>query len=78
MVVGPKFRLIDMFHCKVANFKATMVMPMITEAHTHTHTEVSRYEDQRSTISMKPICSTGMTGQSSNLGMCVIPKTYLH
>ena len=24
------------------------------------------------------MCSTGMTGQSSKRGTCVIPKTYLH
>ena len=29
------------------------------------------------TMSMKPMRSTGMTGQSSRRGMCVTPKTYL-
>lgn len=29
------------------------------------------------TMSMKPMCSTGMTGQSSSLGICVSPNTYL-
>jgi hypothetical protein len=29
------------------------------------------------TMSMKPMCSTGMTGQSSNLGIWVSPNTYL-
>jgi hypothetical protein len=28
-------------------------------------------------MSVKPMCSTGMTGQSSSLGIWVIPKTYL-
>lgn len=29
------------------------------------------------TMSINPMRSTGMTGQSSNRGTCVIPKTYL-
>jgi len=29
------------------------------------------------TVSIKPMCSTGMTGQSSKRGTCVIPNTYL-
>lgn len=28
-------------------------------------------------MSMKPMCSTGMTGQSSSLGIWVSPNTYL-
>lgn len=31
----------------------------------------------RVTISMKPMRSTGMTGQSSRRGICVTPKMYL-
>lgn len=30
------------------------------------------------TMSIKPMRSTGMTGQSSSRGMCVTPNTYLH
>jgi len=29
------------------------------------------------TVSIKPMCSTGITGQSSKRGTCVIPNTYL-
>ena len=29
-------------------------------------------------MSIKPMRSTGMTGQSSSRGTCVTPKTYLH
>lgn len=65
--------------------KKTILDAALPQYHAHANQKITRMTlrkyaimiEQESTISIKPMRSTGMTGQSSRRGMCVIPNIYL-
>lgn len=62
--------------CHYKQQKTNQIMSINSDAQRKKQEILNAYE--QNTMSVKPMRSTGITGQSSSRGMCVIPNTYLY